>query len=147
MLTALIQGEENGDRLTETELLHNRIFILNAGHETTSNLIGNALVLLCEWPQQRRRLIAEPDMIKTAIKEFLRFESSNQLGNRITIEDAEIDNIEMPKGTRIHLCIGGANRDPAQFSHPDRLDLSRMPNRHLAFAWGIHACAGMSLAR
>jgi cytochrome P450 len=147
VLTALIQGESGGDRLTETELLHNCIFILNAGHETTTNLIGNALILLCEWPDQRRRLIAEPGLIKTAIEEFLRFESSNQLGNRITMEDTKIDDIAMPKGTRIHLCIGAANRDPAQFPDPDRLDLARMPNRHLAFAWGIHACAGMSLAR
>ena len=147
MLTALIQGEGNGERLTETELLHNCIFILNAGHETTTNLIGNALVSLCEWPHERRRLIKEPALIKTAIEEFLRFESSNQLGNRITLQATEIAGIAMPRGTRIHLCIGGANRDPAQFPDPDRLDLGRTPNRHLAFAWGIHACAGMSLAR
>ena len=147
VLTALIQGEGNGERLTETELLHNCIFILNAGHETTTNLIGNALVSLCEWPHERRRLIKEPALIKTAIEEFLRFESSNQLGNRITLQDTEIAGIAMPRGTRIHLCIGGANRDPAQFPDPDRLDLGRTPNRHLAFAWGIHACAGMSLAR
>ena len=147
VLTALIQGESDGDRLTESELLHNCIFILNAGHETTTNLIGNALVLLCEWPEQRVRLVAEPDLIKTAIEEFLRFESSNQLGNRFVMEDTQVDGIAMPKGTRIHLCIGGANRDPAQFPDPDRLDLARTPNRHLAFAWGIHACAGMSLAR
>jgi cytochrome P450 len=147
VLTALIQGESGGDRLTEAELLHNCIFILNAGHETTTNLIGNALVLLCDWRDERRRLIDDPDLIKTAIEEFLRFESSNQLGNRITVEGTEIDGIAMPKGTRIHLCIGGANRDPAQFPDPDRLDLARTPNRHLAFAWGIHACAGMSLAR
>ena len=147
VLTALIQGEGNGERLTETELLHNCIFILNAGHETTTNLIGNALVSLCEWPHERRRLIKEPALIKTAIEEFLRFESSNQLGNRITLQATEIAGIAMPRGTRIHLCIGGANRDPAQFPDPDRLDLGRTPNRHLAFAWGIHACAGMSLAR
>ena len=147
VLTALIQGESDGDRLKETELLHNCIFILNAGHETTTNLIGNALVLLCQWPVARRRLIAEPDLIKTGVEEILRFESSNQLGNRITVENTEIDGVPLPKGTRIHLCIGGANRDPAQFPQPDQLDLARTPNRHLAFAWGIHACAGMSLAR
>ena len=147
VLTALIQGESDGDRLSETELLHNCIFILNAGHETTTNLIGNALVSLCEWPHERRRLIKEPALIKTAIEEFLRFESSNQLGNRITLQDTEIAGIAMQQGTRIHLCIGGANRDPAQFPDPDRLNLGRTPNRHLAFAWGIHACAGMSLAR
>ena len=147
VLTALIQGQGVGDCLSETELLHNCIFILNAGHETTTNLIGNALVLLCEWPDARKRLRCEPELMKTAIEEFLRFESSNQLGNRITIEDTQIDTIAMAKGTRIHLCIGGANRDPSQFPEPDRLELARLPNRHLAFAWGIHACAGMSLAR
>ena len=147
VLTALIQGESDGDRLTQSELLHNCIFILNAGHETTTNLIGNALVLLCEWRDERQRLIDQPDLIKSAIEEFLRFESSNQLGNRITAEKTEIDGIAMPRGTRIHLCIGAANRDPAQFPDPDRLHIARAPNRHLAFAWGIHACAGMSLAR
>lgn len=147
VLTALIRGEDSGERLSEKELLHNCIFILNAGHETTTNLIGNALVLLCEWPEERKRLISEPDLIKTAVEEFLRFESSNQLGNRMTIEDTEIDGIAMAKGTRIHLCIGGANRDPAQFPEPNQLNIARTPNRHLAFAWGIHACAGMSLAR
>ena len=147
VLTALIQGDSNGDRLTETELLHNCIFILNAGHETTTNLIGNALVLLCQWPDERRRLLKDPQLSKPAIEEFLRFESSNQLGNRITLQGTQIAGIAMPRGTRIHLCIGGANRDPAQFPDPDRLDLGRTPNRHLAFAWGIHGCAGMSLAR
>ena len=147
VLTALIQSESDGDCLSETELLHNCIFILNAGHETTTNLIGNALVLLCQWPDERQCLIKDPELIKPAIEEFLRFESSNQLGNRIALQDTEIAGIAMPRGTRIHLCIGGANRDPAQFPDPDRLDLGRTPNRHLAFAWGIHACAGMSLAR
>jgi cytochrome P450 len=147
VLTALIQGEESGERLSEMELLHNCIFILNAGHETTTNLIGNALVLLCEWPGERERLIREPELIKTALEEFLRVESSNQLGNRITLGDTQIGDFNVAKGTRIHLCIGGANRDPAQFPEPDKLDISRTPNRHLAFAWGIHACAGMSLAR
>ena len=102
---------------------------------------------LCEWPHERRRLIKEPALIKTAIEEFLHFESSNQLGNRITLQDTEIAGIAMQQGTRIHLCLGGANRDPAQFPDPDRLDLARTPNRHLAFAWGFLACAGMSLAR
>ncbi len=147
VLTALIQGEENGERLSEMELLHNCIFILNAGHETTTNLIGNALVLLCEWPGERERLIREPEWIKSAVEEFLRVESSNQLGNRITLVATKIGDVDIAEGSRIHLCIGGANRDPAQFPEPDRLDVTRSPNRHLAFAWGIHACAGMSLAR
>ena len=147
VLTRLIQGEADGARLTETELLQNCIFILNAGHETTSNLIGNGLVALTAWPEERRRLIADPGLVKTAVEEILRFESSNQLGNRITTETVEVGGIEMPRDTRITLCIGAANRDPAQFPDPDRFDIARTPNRHLAFGAGPHICAGLSLAR
>src|SRR5207249_5328689 len=101
VLTRLIEGEENGERLTEKELLQNCIFLLNAGHETTTNLIGNGLVALLEWPQQKAKLIAEPVLINTAIEEFLRYESSNQLGNRITTVDTAIGGVQMPAGTRI----------------------------------------------
>lgn len=147
VLTRLIQGEADGERLTETELLQNCIFILNAGHETTSNLIGNGLVALTDWPAERRRLIEDPGLVKTAVEEVLRFESSNQLGNRITREAVEVGGVAMPAETRITLCIGAANRDPAQFPDPDRFDISRTPNRHLAFGAGPHICAGLSLAR
>jgi hypothetical protein len=147
VLTRLIQGEANGERLGEIELLQNCIFILNAGHETTTNLIGNGLELLLRFPDERRRLIADPAMIRTAIEEILRFESSNQLGNRRAIQDAKIDGLAIPEGTLITLCIGAANRDPDVFAHPERLDISRSPNRHLAFASGAHACVGLTLAR
>ena len=85
--------------------------------------------------------------MKTAVEEFLRFESSNQLGNRRVVEEVEIGGVTFEAGTLVTLCIGAANRDPAQFPDPDRLDVGRQPNRHLAFGAGIHACAGMSLAR
>jgi hypothetical protein len=147
VLTRLIQGEADGERLTHTELLHNCVFLLNAGHETTTNLIGNALHALAHWPQERARLLAQPDLIRSAIEEFLRFESSNQLGNRITAREAEVGGTRLPQGTQITLCIGAANRDPEQFPDPDRLDLARAPNRHLAFGSGPHQCAGMHLAR
>ena len=147
VLTRLIQGEANGEKLTAPELLHNCIFLLNAGHETTTNLIGNGLVTLMENPVEKLRLINDKSLIKTAIEEFLRFESSNQLGNRITTQAVSIGGVEMPEGTQITICIGAANRDPAQFSQPDRLDVGRLPNRHLAFGTGIHQCAGMNLAR
>jgi hypothetical protein len=147
VLTRLIQGEDNGERLSEKELLHNCIFLLNAGHETTTNLIGNGLVALSERPSEKRRLIEHPDLIKTAIEEILRFESSNQLGNRMTSERVELGGVTMQAGTPITLCIGAANRDPAQFPDPERLDIGRNPNRHLAFATGAHQCAGMALAR
>ena len=147
MLTRLIQGEDNGERLTEKELLHNCIFLLNAGHETTTNLIGNGLVALSHHPGEKQRLIEHPDMIKTAVEEMLRYESSNQLGNRMTVEPVELGGITMPAGTPVTLCIGAANRDPAQFADPESFDIGRTPNRHLAFATGAHQCAGMALAR
>lgn len=147
VLTRLLAGEADGERLTEEELLQQCIFILNAGHETTTNLIGNALVLLCDWPGERRRLLQDPGLIRPAVEEFLRFESSNQLGNRIATAEVEIGGIVMPAGTGITLGIGAANRDPEVFADPDRLDLGRWPNRHLAFGGGAHLCAGLAVAR
>jgi cytochrome P450 len=147
VLTRLIQGEDNGERLTEKELLHNCIFLLNAGHETTTNLIGNGLVALSAHPTEKKRLTENPGLIKTAVEEILRFESSNQLGNRMTTEPVELSSVAMPAGTLVTLCIGAANRDPQQFNDPETLDIGRMPNRHLAFATGAHQCAGMALAR
>ena len=147
VLTRLILGEADGETLSAKELLHNCIFLLNAGHETTTNLIGNGLVCLHDHPQARARLIEQPELIKTAIEEMLRYESSNQLGNRITTQAVNLGGVAMPAGTRLTLCIGAANRDPAQFEDPETFDVGRQPNRHLAFASGAHACAGMSLAR
>ena len=156
VLTRLIQGE-GGEQLSEVELLQNCIFILNAGHETTTNLIGNALVALQEWPGEKVKLLAaigrDPDWEKLepvmtlAVDEFLRFESSNQLGNRRALRACEVGGIPLPEGALVTLCIGAANRDPAQFARPDQLDLGRENNRHLAFGFGIHQCAGLSLAR
>ena len=147
VLTRLIQGEDNGERLTAKELLHNCIFLLNAGHETTTNLIGNGLVALSHHPAEKRRLIENPGLMKTAVEEILRFESSNQLGNRMTMERVDLGGVTLAAGTPVTLCIGAANRDPAQFADPERLDIGRAPNRHLAFATGAHQCAGMALAR
>jgi cytochrome P450 len=147
VLTRLIQGEADGEKLMAKELLHNCIFLLNAGHETTTNLIGNGLVTLSECSGEKERLIAHPEMIKTAVEEMLRYESSNQLGNRMTVEPIELGGLLLPAGTPVTLCIGAANRDPAQFPDPERFDIGRTPNRHLAFATGAHQCAGMALAR
>jgi len=133
--------------LSEKELLHNCIFLLNAGHETTTNLIGNGLVALSENPDQKRRLIENPALIKTAVEEILRFESSNQFGNRMTTERVELGGMTLEAGTSVTLCIGAANRDPRQFAEPENLDIGRNPNRHLAFGTGAHQCAGMALAR
>lgn len=146
VLTRLL-GEVGGERLTHSELLQNCIFILNAGHETTTNLIGNSLVTLARWPREKEELIAHPDLTRSAIEEVLRFESSNQLGNRVTTADTEIGGVPMPKNTRITICIGAANRDPDIFSDPQIFRIKRSPNRHLAFASGIHQCVGLNLAR
>jgi len=151
VLTRLIQGEgggeADGERLTARELLHNCIFLLNAGHETTTNLIGNGLVALSEHASEKARLIGQPEMIKTAIEEMLRYESSNQLGNRMTVEQVALGRLTLPAGTPVTLCIGAANRDPRQFPDPETFDIARTPNRHLAFGTGAHQCAGMALAR
>ncbi|MGP9811706.1 cytochrome P450 [Rhodopseudomonas sp. NSM] len=148
VLTRLIQGDDGtGEKLSAKELLHNCIFLLNAGHETTTNLIGNGLVALADNPAEKQRLIGQPGLARTAVEEILRYESSNQLGNRITTADVEIGGVAMPANTSLTLCIGAANRDPAQFPDPDRFDVGRTPNRHLAFATGPHQCAGMALAR
>lgn len=158
VLTRLIQGEANGEQLSEVELLQNCIFLLNAGHETTTNLIGNGLILLQEFPDARAALqralhaaggdeAAEEAVLSRAVDEFLRFESSNQLGNRRALKDAQIGGVDLPAGTLVTLCIGAANRDPAQFADPEVLNLAREGNKHLAFGFGIHQCAGLSLAR
>jgi cytochrome P450 len=147
VLTRLMTPDKDGARLDRPTLLHNCVFLLNAGHETTTNLIGNALVTLLDWPQEKARLIADPGLIDGAIEEALRFESSNQLGNRRAVEDAVIGGTRVPAGSYLHLCIGAANRDPERFADPDRFDIGRSPNRHLAFASGPHMCLGLSLAR
>jgi len=100
-----------------------------------------------EWPQEKARLIARPQLIRSGVEEFLRFESSNQLGNRVTTMPVVLGGVAMPAGTFITIGIGAANRDPAEFADPDRLDVAREPNRHLAFGSGAHVCAGLNVAR
>jgi cytochrome P450 len=143
LLSGLLQ--ESG--FSAGELLHNCIFLLNAGHETTTNLIGNSLDLLLTHPDAVNQLRAQPELIVTAIEECLRLESPNQLGNRLVIEERQIGSVTLEPGAYLTLCIGAANRDPAEFPQPDVLSIGRKPNRHLAFAAGSHACAGMSVAR
>jgi len=162
VLTRLIQGEKNSDQttgeaLSEVELLQNCVFLLNAGHETTTNLIGNALISMQEWPEQRLGLMsdlkqapsdeAKQQLLDLAVDEFLRFESSNQLGNRRAVQATQVNGLELPAGTLVTLCIGAANRDPAVYENPEQLNLRRKGNKHLAFGFGIHQCAGLSLAR
>jgi cytochrome P450 len=145
--TDLTSSAAHGDRMSKLELIHNCIFLLNAGHETTTNLIGNGVDLLIRHSAVMADLRSNPETTDTAVEEFLRMESSNQLGNRRAAKDVVLGGTEMSAGSYVHIAIGAANRDPAQFPDPDRLDIRRQPNRHLAFGTGIHACAGMSLAR
>jgi len=146
VLTRLIDGDDTG-QLTEIELIQNCIFILNAGHETTTNLIGSGLALLHDYPKQKQRLINDPGLIDKAVEEVLRFRSPNQFGNRETTAAVTIGGVDIPAGTNLHLCIGAANRDPDVFENPTDFDITRHPNRHLAFAGGPHVCVGLTLAR
>jgi len=146
VLSRLIRGED-GEKLTEHELLHNCIFILNAGHETTTNLIGNGIYELLRHPDQLAKLNAMPQLISGAVEEVLRYQSPNQIGNRQAATATEIAGVAVAPGGQIVLMIGAANRDPDHFADPDRFDIERTPNNHLAFASGIHMCVGMSLAR
>jgi cytochrome P450 len=147
MLARLLREERTAEPLTETELLQNCVFLLNAGHETTTNLIGNALHLLATHPDELTRLRATPSLAAACVEECLRYESPNQLGNRLVVASVEIGGRRFEPGAYLHLCIGAANRDPQAFVEPDRFDIARNPNPHLAFAAGAHACAGMSVAR
>lgn len=148
VLEALIFGEHEGQRLSQEELIQNCIFLLNAGHETTTSLVGNSIGTLLDAPAQHRLLRDDPALIDTAVEEFLRVESPLQIGNRLADADIELaDGTILPAGTYIHTSIAGANRDPALFEAPDTVDITRKPNRHIAFITGIHVCLGATLAR
>jgi pimeloyl-[acyl-carrier protein] synthase len=147
LLSGLIAAEEAGDKLSENELLATCILLLIAGHETTVNLIGNGTLALLRHPDQLRRLRDKPALIGTAIEELLRFDGPVQRTARIPSEDVVIDGRKIHKGEMVMPFIGAADRDPAQFPDPDRLDIGRADNRHIAFGWGIHFCLGAPLAR
>ncbi len=146
VLRSLMERADSGE-LGEAELLHNCIFLLNAGHETTTNLIGNGMHMLSLHGDARQRLRAHPASIRTAVEEILRYQSPVQLGNRQATAPVTVGGHHFRTGDQITLCIGAANRDHRAFANPQTLDIDRAPNRHLAFAAGIHTCAGMSLAR
>lgn len=147
VLTRLIQGEKDGARLSPVELYHNCIFLLNAGHETTTNLIGNGLWLLLRNPGQFELLRKSPELLPSAVEEMLRYEGPIQLNNRRLTSQVELAGRMLPEGSLLTLGIGAANRDPRQFPEAERFDIARKPNRHVAFGHGDHACAGMNVAR
>ena len=147
VLTRLIQGETGGARLSTLELYHNCIFLLNAGHETTTNLIGNGLWLLLNNPDQLELLRKNHALLPPAIEEMLRYEGPIQLNNRRLTGPITLSGIDLPENSLLTLGIGAANRDPRQFPDAERFDVARKPNRHVAFGHGDHACAGMNVAR
>jgi len=147
LLSGLIAAEEAGDKLSEEELLATCILLLVAGHETTVNLIGNGTLALLRHPDQLRLLRDNPGLIGTAVEELLRFDGPVQRTARIPSEDVAIGGHGIAKGEMVMPFIGAADRDPAQFPDPDRLDITRTDNRHIAFGWGIHFCLGAPLAR
>src|SRR2546430_4514670 len=140
-LTRLLQEAQ----LTASELLQNCVLLLNAGHETTTNLIANGLYLLLTHPESFDRLRCDPQLIGTAVEECLRLESPNQLGNRLVSERVTIRGVALEPNTYLTLSLGAANRDPEEFPAPARFDVVRRPNRHLGFAPGAPAWLGMAL--
>ena len=151
VLASLIFGEVEGERLSPIELVQNCIFLLNAGHETTANLVANGVGILLDFPDQMDRLREDPSLIKTAVEEFLRFQSPLQVGNRKALEEIEMGpegrKVLIPAGTFLHTCIGAANRDPEIFDDPETVDIGRKPNPQIAFGIGKHICMGNTLGR
>lgn len=147
ILWTLIQAADNGDGLTELEIIHNSIFMLNAGHDTTTSLISNGVDLLLRFPAELERLKRDPALLKTGVEEMLRYESPLQIGNRRSTVEVGIQGETLPAGTFFHVAIAAANRDPRQFANPDVFDVAREPNKHVAFGHGIHFCAGNAVAR
>jgi cytochrome P450 len=146
LISALAAGEA-GDGLSELELLAMLNLLLVAGHETTVNLLTNGLLALLRHSAELERLRAEPELVPSAVEEMLRFDSPVQMDGRIALEDAEIADQRVPAGTPVIAVLGAANRDPEMWSDPDRFDVARSPNRHLAFGMGVHFCLGAPLAR
>jgi len=147
LTTELVRAEEAGDRLTPAELRANIGLLFGAGHETTTNLIGNGLLALHRAPDQWQRLKDDPSLIAGAIEELLRFDSSVQMTARVSNEEVEIAGVTLPSGSPVIMLLGSANRDPAQYQDPDRLDIGRQNVRPISFGGGIHHCLGAQLAR
>ena len=147
VLESLIFGEHEGRKLDQKELIQNCIFLLNAGHETTTSLVSNSVSLFLDHPEQHRKLLDDPTLIEGAVEECLRVESPLQIGNRQAATDFTFGDHRISKGTYIHTSIAGANRDPSVFADPHKFDIERKNNKHIAFITGIHVCLGATLAR
>jgi len=148
LISALIAAKEDRDRLSDDELLSMILLLIVAGHETTVNLIASGMLALLEHPDQLERLQSDPGLIKPAVEELLRFTAPVETATeRFAREDLELAGVRIAKGDLVLAAIASANRDESQFMNPDTLDITREPNKHLAFGLGIHFCLGASLAR
>jgi pimeloyl-[acyl-carrier protein] synthase len=147
LFSALVAAEEHGDQLSDIELVANGILLLQAGHETTQDLLGNAQVALFRNPDQLELLRQHPELTANAVEEFLRYDGSVQVNHRVLLEDTTVGDASIPSGALIYIFLGAVNRDPARFADPDRLDITRNIPHHLAFSFGAHYCLGASLAR
>jgi cytochrome P450 len=147
LLSALLQAEQDGDALDRDSVCGTAMLLIMAGHETTTNLIGNGLLALLRQPEALQRLRELPELWPSALDELLRFDSPVQLVARRLLDDMLLDEQRLPAGAVVYLLIGSANRDPARYVEPERLDLARASNRHLSFGYGPHYCIGAALAR
>lgn len=147
LMTALVEAEEAGDRLSEDELIATCILLLNAGHEATVNVIGNGLYALFRNPDQLQLLQENPSLNTSAVEELLRYDTPVQLFRRFALEDVLFGDVTFRQGQEIALLFGSANRDPERFPNPDAVDISRSENPHIAFSLGVHYCLGAPLAR
>jgi len=148
LVSALLTARDEGGRLSEQELLSMLMVVLTAGHETTGNLIGNAMLALFDWPDQRRWIQEDPGLLRVAVEELLRFVGPvMQPTLRVASDDVEVGGVEIPKGSVVVCMLASANRDPRRFPAPDTFDVAREDNPHLGFGHGIHFCLGAPLAR
>jgi pimeloyl-[acyl-carrier protein] synthase len=147
LISELLQAHEQGDHLSEQELIVTATTLLLAGHETTVNLVGNGMLALLQQPDQLALLREHPDLMSSAVEEFLRYEAPSQMASRVAPEEMEIGGQIVGRGEILNLLLGSGNHDPEAFSDPDRLDITRANNRHLAFGTGMHYCLGAPLAR
>ena len=147
LISALLEAEHDGDRLTNDEVIANTIMTMVGGQETTTSLIGNGLLTLLRRPAHLQALRGDPSLIPSAVEEMLRFESPIQHTARMTVDDLELGGKQIRKRQAVIAVLGAANRDPERFADPDRFDIHRQDNRHVAFGWASHFCFGAPLAR
>jgi len=147
LMSSLVEAEADGERLTHTELVANCIVLLQAGHETTQDLLGNSQVALFRHPDQLALLLEHPEMTKNAVEEFLRYDGSVQINHRVNLDALEVDGTHIREREMLYVFLGAVNRDPERYREPDRLDINRDLTHHLAFSFGAYYCIGAALAR